>query len=29
MSRVAELERNTKETQVRVRLDIDGAGSNT
>jgi imidazoleglycerol-phosphate dehydratase len=26
MSRIAELERKTKETQVRVRLDLDGAG---
>ena len=26
MSRIAELERNTKETQVRVRLDLDGVG---
>jgi imidazoleglycerol-phosphate dehydratase len=26
MSRIAETERNTKETQVRVRLDLDGVG---
>ena len=26
MARTAELERNTKETQVRVRLDLDGTG---
>ena len=26
MSRTAEIERNTKETQIRVRLDLDGVG---
>ena len=26
MSRTAEIERNTKETQIRVRLDLDGHG---
>jgi imidazoleglycerol-phosphate dehydratase len=29
MSRTAEVERNTKETQIRVRLDLDGTGRST
>ncbi len=29
MSRIAEVERNTKETQIRVRLDLDGTGRAT
>jgi imidazoleglycerol-phosphate dehydratase len=27
MSRIAEIERNTKETQIKVRLDLDGTGA--
>ena len=29
MSRTAEVTRNTKETQIRVRLDVDGTGAST
>jgi imidazoleglycerol-phosphate dehydratase len=29
MPRIAEVERNTKETQIRVRLDLDGTGRST
>jgi imidazoleglycerol-phosphate dehydratase len=29
VARIAEVERNTKETQIKVRLDLDGAGRST